>query len=156
MKMTKLEALNLNIFLQRNDKNGKMGISKVTLVLMLVKLGKVAEEFQELQAKVSERIKKDYEGFDGKVERAKAYESALEDGSGKTDDMMTKEQYDEFMQGDFKAVSESLGKALEEEAKKDIDVDYKKFDAQGYSEWMESNAIDGNTGAYWAKYLLEV
>lgn len=156
MEMKKYEALNLRVFLQSNDKNGKMGMSKVTLVLILIKLDEVADEFQGLQRKVSEKLRKDYEGFDEKLGKAEAYESALKDGSEKTDGMMTKEQYDEFMQGDYKAVSEALTKATEEEANKTISVDYKKFDAQGYSEWMESNNIDGKTGAYWAKYLLEM
>lgn len=156
MEMKVYEALSLNQMLMKNDKTGKMGISKVTLVMMLVKFGKVAEEYNATQKEALEKLKKDYPDFDSRLIKAQEYEQALQDESKRTDETWTKEQYDEFMQNDYKAVIEPLEQAMKDEREKDVDVDYKKFDSQGYSEWMESNNVDAAAAAFWAKFLLEM
>lgn len=152
--MKKVDAINLNQVLQANSKNGKMGLSKVTLVMMLVKLGKVQEEFDTMRNDVVKRLKEDYEKFDERLEKAQEYERL----SGKENEKpeWTESQYKEFMEGDYKALSDALSAALQPELEKEVDVDFKKFDAQGYSEWMESNNIGSNVAAKLATFLLEM
>ena len=152
--MKKVDAINLNQVLQANSKNGKMGLSKVTLVMMLVKLGRVQEEFDTMRNDVVKRLKDDYEKFDERLEKAQEYERL----SGKENEKpeWTESQYREFMEGDYKALFDALNAALQPELEKEVDVDFKKFDAQGYSEWMESNNIDSNLAAKLATFLLEM
>ena len=152
--MKKVDAINLNQVLQANSKNGKMGLSKVTLVMMLVKLGKVQEEFDTMRNDVVKRLKEDYEKFDERLEKAQEYERL----SGKENERpeWTESQYKEFMEGDYKALSDALSAALQPELEKEVDIDFKKFDAQGYSEWMESNNIGSNVAAKLATFLLEM
>ena len=152
--MKKVDAINLNHVLQANSKNGKMGLSKVTLVMMLVKLGKVQEEFDTMRNDVVKRLKEDYEKFDERLEKALEYERLSDKENEKPE--WTESQYKEFMEGDYKALSDALNTALQPELEKEVDVDFKKFDAQGYSEWMESNNIDSNVAAKLATFLLEM
>ena len=147
------ELININGFIARNDKYGKMGKSKVVLVMMLVKFGKKTEEYTETQRSAFEKLKKDYEGFDEKVRKIQEYEAAL---NGKNEELpWTEDEYRAFVNGDYKKVMEQLNEAMKPELEKEVELDYKKFDADGFSEWMESNGIDAKSGAYLAQFLLD-
>lgn len=154
--MKKIEVVNLHRVLTANDKFGKMGTSKVTLVMMLVKMGKVVEEYNNIQKEALEKFKKDVENWDDNIVKAQAYEEALKDESKKKDDTWTEEQYKAFMDGDYKKVIEPLEQAMKEEGDKETDIDYKKFDEIGFSEWIEANNVDAMLAAGLAQYLLEM
>lgn len=158
--MKKIEVVNLHRFLAANDKFGKMGTSKVTLVMMLVKMGKLVDEYNNIQKEALEKFKKDVENWDEKIVKAQAYEEYQNATDEKKADMkapeFTKEQYDEFMTNDYKKVIEPLETAMKEEGEKEADIDYKKFDEQGFSEWIEANGIDAMVAAGLAQYLLDM
>ena len=154
--MKKIEVVNLHRVLTANDKFGKMGTSKVTLVMMLVKMGKVVEEYNNIQKEALGKFKKDVENWDDNIVKAQAYEEALKDESKKKDDTWTEEQYKAFMDGDYKKVIEPLEQAMKEEGDKEADIDYKKFDEIGFSEWIEANNIDAMVAAGLAQYILEM
>ena len=147
------ELININNFMASHDKNGKMGKSKVVLVMMLVKFGKKIEEFTETQKAAYEKLKKDYEGFDENVQKMQDYQAAI--NAKKEELPWTEEEYKAFTEGDYKSVMEQLDEAIKPELAKEVELDYKRFDADGFSEWMESNNIDTKTGAYLSQYLLD-
>lgn len=148
------EALNLRSFLENNSKTGKMGNSRVTLVMMLVKLGKVKCEYEALYKSVLEGLKKDVDNFDENLTKAQYYEKSLKDES--IHSTWTDEDYQSFMNGDFRKVIEPFESAMRDEMEKEADVEFKKFDEQGFSEWMESNGIDAAKASECAPYLLDM
>ena len=150
--MKVVEALNLKNLLDGNSKTEKMGMSKVTLVMMLVKLGKVQKEFESVRDEVIKRLKVDYEGFDERLEKAHEYERLKDNGEPEWNE----EQYAEFMNGDYKKLLDAINIALQPELGKEADVDFRKFDEQGFGEWMESNNIDAGKAAFLAQYLLDI
>lgn len=147
------ELININNFLASHDKNGKMGKSKVVLVMMLVKFGNKIEEFTKTQKAAYEKLKKDYEGFDENVQKMQDYQAAI--NAKKEELPWTEEEYKAFIEGDYKKVMEQLDEAIKPELEKEVELDYKRFDAEGFSEWMESNNIDTKTGAYLSQFLLD-
>lgn len=165
--MKKIEVVNLHKFLVNNEKFGKMGTSKVTLVMMLVKMGKVVDDYNNTQKEVLEKLKKECENWDENLMKAQTYEAykmALADkeaGKEVSEDRLkepefTEETYRAYMDGDYKKVIEPLEQAMREEGDKEADLDYKKFDEQGFSEWIEANNIDALVAASLAQYLLDM
>ena len=148
------EILNVYNFLASHDKYGKMGTSKVTLVLMLVKMEKIVKEFEDFQTKTYKKLYADKENFEENLAKAQQYELNLRDNV--TENLpMTKEEYETFMQNDYKEVVAQLQEALQPELDKEVDLTYKKLTEEGFSAWMEANDVDTKTAAQLSPYLLE-
>ena len=148
------EILNVYNFLASHDKYGKMGTSKVTLVLMLVKMEKIVKEFEDFQTKTYKKLYEDKENFEENLAKAQQYELSLRDNV--TENLpMTKEEYETFIQNDYKEVLDQLQEALQPELDKEVDITYKKFTEEGFSAWMEANGVDTKTAAQLSPYLLE-
>lgn len=144
--------MNLKNFLDGNSKTDKMGMSRVTLVMMLVKLGKVQKEFETTREEVVKRLKNDYVAFDERLGKAQEYERLKDNGEPEWNE----EQYAEFMNGDYKKLLDEINMVLQPELEKEADVDFRKFDVQGFCEWMESNNVDASKAAVLAQYLLDM
>lgn len=144
--------MNLKNFLDGNSKTDKMGMSKVTLVMMLVKLGKVQKEFESTREEVIKHLKLDYVAFDERLGKAQEYERLKDNGEPEWNE----EQYAEFINGDYKKLLDEINMSLLPELEKEADVEFKKFDVQGFGEWMESNNVDASKAAVLAQYLLDM
>ena len=107
----------------------------------------------QAQKAAYEKLKKDYEGFDENVQKMQDYQAAI--NANKEELPWTEEEYKAFTEGDYKKVMEQLDEAIKPELEKEVELDYKRFDAEGFSEWMESNNIDTKTGAYLSQFLLD-
>lgn len=150
--MKVIDVLNVYQFLVQNDKYGKMGTSKVTLVMMMIKMNKIVEEFQNLQQKVQEKLLKDKKDFNENLRKAQDYENALKENK---ETLITEEEYKSFINGDFKEITEQLNEAMKPELEKEVDISYKKFNEESFSEWVEANNVDTQAAIWISKYILE-
>lgn len=127
----------------RDGKFGKMsGEAKIKFVKLLAKLSPVVKAYEEYQKTIVEKLKEEYQDFDARLEKARAYEEFMAKKSDKQPDI-TDTEYKEIVK-DVQAFNKAVADALNEEADKEVDVTFDKLTSTEYGCFIDSNDFTGS------------
>lgn len=108
---------------------------KIKMWKICRKMKPIADKFDEDMKSATEAMKP--EGFDDELKKAQEYER-LTKAKEPTIDVMTKAQYDEFIEK-LKKYNELVQKAVEENGKKEVTLEYEPLSEDAFGKLLSSN-----------------
>jgi hypothetical protein len=120
-----------------NAKYSKMDDANKIKVWKIARLLKpIASKFEEDSKDAAEKMKP-FEDFDEKLQKARDYESAKQQGKD-TAEIMRDADYEYFLK-DFREYQKLVEKAVKEFADKEVDVEFDALSEDAFGQLMSSN-----------------
>lgn len=141
--------------LVKNGKFGKVsGDGKIKYVKILAKLSPVVKDYETYRDTITEKLMGEHEGFRDKLQEAQAYEAYQKDNTLEKP-KMTESEYKEFIKVVVK-YNKDVAAALNEEAKKEVDVKYDKLTSTEFGCFCDSNDFTGEQALALSEIMCEM
>lgn len=109
---------------------------KIKVWKMCRVLKPIATKFEEDSKDAAEKFKADIKDFDERLKKAQEYETIKQKAEGNTP--ITDKEYNEFI-NEFKKYQTLVGKATEEFANKEIEIEFEPLSEDAFGKLMASN-----------------